>query len=504
MSGIFSSLSSAAYALQTHSRSVEMAGKNIANINNPNYTRQRVLTGTQGSIRTSIGVESGPLVAVGLEQVRDRFIDRQLLGEIAYDTELKSEDFRLRQALANLGDNIDRAGDAQFVEDIAQSGGGLRGALDSFFNAFESLAARPNDATTRQIVFQEAKGLVDTFHRMDQRFSLLAGELDQQIKDEVDELNIRLEELQTINREIARLEVGSPGSALDLRDQRQQKLEEIAEYALIEVEEVDGSNGQISLGMRDAEGELVELVSPDNPYREIRFNTETRAYEIAATGEELEMESGRLNAIRRVRDDAVGDLQSQIDRLANAVATQVNELYYQGYQAAGANPEVPEISFFQQPTPPPSVSGQPGEVTASTIELYSSPSDPDTVGDFVPLNADTLRATETEASGANELALALAELATADIGDLGGLTFSEFALRRTTELGQDIRDVQNRMEVQEDVVEVLRTRRGEVSGVSMDEEVSNLVQYQRAFQASSRYFNVLSEMLEELIASLGR
>lgn len=504
MSGIFSSLTSAAYALQTHSRSVEMAGKNISNVNNENYTRQRVLTGTQGSLRTSIGVESGPLVAIGLEQVRDRFIDRQLLGEIAYQTELTSEEFRLRQALANLGDNIDRAGDAQFVEDVAQQGGGLRGALDSFFNAFESLAARPNDATTRQVVFQEANALVDTFHRMDSRFSLLASELDQQIQDEVGELNVRLEELQTINREIARLEVGQPGSALDLRDQRQQKLEEIAEYALIEVEEVDGANGQVSLGMRDADGELVEVVRPGESFQPLGFDTETREYQIAATGQSLQMDSGRLTAIRRVRDETVGNVQSQIDRLANAVATEVNELYYQAYQAAGMNPEVPEISFFQEPTPPPSASGVSGTVTAASIELYGEPSDASTVGDFVPLSADTLRATATDASGGNELALALAELASADIGELGGLTFSEFALRRTTELGQDIRDVQNRMSVQNDVVEVLQNRRGEVSGVSMDEEVSNLVQYQRAFQASSRYFNVLSEMLEELINSLGR
>jgi flagellar hook-associated protein 1 FlgK len=81
---------------------------------------------------------------------------------------------------------------------------------------------------------------------------------------------------------------------------------------------------------------------------------------------------------------------------------------------------------------------------------------------------------------------------------------SEFSSRMITRLGQEIEEIQNRKEVQEDVKSILDQRRGEVGGVSMDEEVSNLVQYQRAYQASSRYFNVLSEMLETLINTLGR
>ena len=86
---------------------------------------------------------------------------------------------------------------------------------------------------------------------------------------------------------------------------------------------------------------------------------------------------------------------------------------------------------------------------------------------------------------------------------LESLTLSEYASRSVSSLGQDISGAKDRLEVQSTVVDLLNTQRSEVSGVSMDEEVSNMVQYQQAYQASSRYFNVLSEMMDTLINSLG-
>ena len=503
MPGIFPSLSSASYALQTHSRSVEQTGKNIANINNPNYSRQRIVTGSVGAFNTSSGVESGPLQAIGVVQIRDVYIDRQMLSELSYQSSLETQDFRLRQALANFGDTVDRSEDATFVDDVAQLGGGLRGAMDKFFDSFESLAARPNDATTRQVVFQSAEAMVDSFNRIDNRFDIMQDELDKQISVELTSLNQRISELHGINQEIGRLELGQPGSALDLRDQRQQLLEEISEYVLVESVESAEYNGQVSLSMRNEDGDMISILEPMVAPREIYFDATARTFRLTGSGETFDIESGRLPAILEVSDTYVAEIRSQLDLMANNLATEVNELYYQAFAAAGADPAVPEISFFQQPTPPPSISGIASTVTAASLALYSEPSDV-SVTDYVPLTANSLRTTTSEFSGANELALAIADVATQNLAGLGSLNLSDFASRSIASLGQEIEQVQSRMEVQQDVVSLLEARRGEVAGVSMDEEVSQMVQYQRAFQASSRYFNVLSEMLETLINSLGR
>lgn len=504
MAGIFSSLNAAASALQTHSRSVQQTGKNIANVNTEGYTRQRLITGSISSTNGEVGVNSGPLVALGAVQKRDIFIDRQMLGEIAYLETLDTQDFRLRQALANLGDSIDRSGESQFVDDLTQTGGGLRGSLDKFFNSFEALASRPNDATTRQVLFQSAEALVDNFRRVDSRFEIMQSELDTQLSVETDSFNQRLSELDSINREIGRLEVAQPGAALDLRDKRQQKLEELAEYALIDSKEVPGANGQISVKIRAEDGDFIPLIQPGEGVRELYFDENEGSFRIAGSGTNLDIDSGRLTAIAEVRDTNVAGIRADLDLLANTVATRVNELYYQAFAPAGADPAVPEESFFQMPTPPPSVSGVPSTVTASSIALYSEPSDPATVTDYTPLSVNSLKTSDTEFKGANDLALAIADLGNATMAGLGDIEMSEFSTRMVTALGQEIEELQNRKDVQEDVKSILEQRRGEVGGVSMDEEVSNLVQYQRAFQASSRYFNVLSDMLETMINTLGR
>ena len=502
MPGIFSSLSATASSLQSQSLAVQQAGKNIANINNDSYARQRVLMGTVGSQESLAGQTSGPLVAIGTEHVRDVFLDRQLLGEISYLSGLEAEDFRLKQALANLGDTIDRSGDAQFVDDIVQSGGGLRGAIDYFFDTFESLAARPNDATTRQVMFQASENMVDMFHRVDQRFDLLQTELTSQINEELAILNDLFEELQEINLSIARIETGNPGSALDLRDLRQAKLEEISEYALIEAREVQGSDGQIELTLFGADGEREVMLGPGSLAKGLLFNEADSTFRVSGSNEEVDLQAGLLPAVLNVRDETVSGLKENIDRVANSLATEVNELYYQAFVPAGADPAVPEISFFQEPTPPPGAGGT-GVVTASEIALYSEPSDP-AITEFVPLSASSLRTSETTISGSNELALKIADLAITDQAALGETPFSEFSANLVTRLGQDIRNGQNRITVQADVKELLETRRREVSGVSMDEEVSTMLQYQKAYQATSRYFNVLSEMLDTLINGLGR
>jgi flagellar hook-associated protein 1 FlgK len=504
MGGIFTSLNSAASALQTHSRSVQLTGKNIANVNNEAYTRQRLIVGSVASSNSAVGVDSGALVALGAEQTRDIFIDRQLLNEISYLETLKTQDFRLRQALANLGDSINRTNESQFVDDLASTSGGIRGSIDKFFNSFEALASRPNDATTRQVLFQSAEALVDNFRRIDSRFEIMQSELDTQLSVELISFNQRLAELNTINREIARLEVAQPGAALDLRDQRQEKLEQISAFALIDSKEVPGANGQVIVTIRGANGERIPLIEPGEGVRQIFFDEDSSTFKILGSGIDLDIESGRLPSIIEMRDVYVAGIRADLDALANNLATEVNEIYYQAFVPAGVDPAVPEASFFQMPTPPPSISGIPATVTAASIALYSAPSDPLTVTDFVPLTVSSLRTTNTEFSGANELALRIAELANKRTAALGNIEMSEFSTRMVTRLGQEVEEIQNRMVVQENVKSLLEQRRGEVAGVSMDEEVANLVQYQRAFQASSRYFNVLSDMLETLINTLGR
>lgn len=499
MSGLFGNLSSTSSAIQAHSKSVELAGKNIANINNPNYARQRITT---SSITTTTGNETNTVTSRELQQLRDSFLDSQIVQESSFLSSFEARDDRLRELLGVLGESIDRVNDPSFVSDKPSDDGSLRAGINKFFNAFENFAARPTDQASRSVVMQAAEDLVNNFNRTDARLDSLEGSIETEIATEVTSLNNRLSELSDLNRKIARVElVSGANSAADLRDERQGLLEEIAEFAQVEVQDVPGSNGQVSVNLRDTNGDQVEILRPGFAPEPVFYDAPNNVFRTSNSSLDIDLGAGKLPALQQVLGEDLADLRGRIDNLANTIATEVNEIYYQAFVPAGADPAVPEISFFAEPTPPPSVSGTPSTVDAGSIALYAGSTDP-LVTDSVPLTQASLRASDSAFAGSNGIALAIAGLSEQDLSALGGIQLSEFITQTSVDLGQEIESNGNQMRVQEDVDALIKDRRAQVSGVSLDEEMANLVQYQRAFQASSRVFNVMSEMLETVVNQL--
>lgn len=499
MSGLLGNLSSTSSAIQAHGRSVELAGKNIANLNNPDYARQRL---TSSSITTAVGRDSITVTTRQVQQIRDAFLDRQIVQEGSFLSSFETRDDRLRELLGVMGETIDRVSDPSFVGDRPSDDGSLRAGINKFFNAFENLAARPTDGASRSALMRAAEDLVNTFNRASSRLDSLETSMRTEIRTEVKSLNNRLSELSDLNRKIARVElVAGENSAADLRDERQRLLEEIAEFAQVEIQEVPGSNGQVSLSLRDVNGDPVDILRPGFAPEPILYDTANNSFRTANSPANLDLRAGKLPALQQVLGVDLVNLRDQVDSLANTIATEVNEIYYQAYVPAGADPAVPEISFFAQPTPPPSISGIPAAVTASSIALYEGSSDP-LVTASIPLTQASLRASNSPFAGSNNIALAIAGLSEQNFSSLGGLKLSDFITEASVTIGQEIQSNANQMRVQRDVDTLIKDRRAQISGVSLDEEMANLVQYQRAFQASSRVFNAMSDMLEIIVSQL--
>ena len=154
VSGLFNSLHSSARALAAHSRAIETVGKNLANVNNASYARQRVMYGDRGSVATSTGAESLALEAMGVEQTRDSLLDRQVMREIALKASFETEQGGYQRAQAGLGESIDRTRSAGGSG--TGGGAGLTAAVVDFFNAFQGFAARPTDSGERQTLLQKS------------------------------------------------------------------------------------------------------------------------------------------------------------------------------------------------------------------------------------------------------------------------------------------------------------------------------------------------------------
>jgi len=469
MAGLYSSINSSVKAMTAHSRAIEIAGKNLANVNNPAYARQRVIYGDRGTVVTPTGAESLGLEALAVQQLRESLLDRQVMREIGLKSSFEAEQRGYQRAQAGLGQGIDRAAGAAQASGLNDSG--LSGAIDGFFNAFHGLAARPTDDGERQTLLQKAGILTDRFRLADSRLAQTQTDLDAEINNDVAEINRLLTTLAELNGQIGRFEVNAPGTAIDLRDQRQARLEELA--AKIPVEVRDTPSGQFQIVAKDAGGADILLVDRTSVPGPVAFNGTQITGGLPSTA--IALSSGSIKGALTARDGAVQTLRDDLDKLAQQFVTSVNTAY---------NPSGTTGDFFVSTG-----------VTAGTISVVST------------ITAANLKTSDGGPAGDNSVALAVAQLATTAFlvagGDQIDGSFSSFFSKTVSKLGQALAGANSRVDDQTNIERLIRSQRDSVSGVSLDEEVADLMKFQRAFQASSRVFNVLDDLLDLVVNRLG-
>lgn len=476
MSGLYSSLNSSVSALTAQSRGVEISGKNLANVNNAAYARQRVIFGDRGSVMTPHGAVSMGLEAQGLEQLRDTLLDRQVVREIAQTSYYESQQNAFQRAQAALGQDVASAGATAGASSTTKDTG-IAAALDDFFNAFHGFAANPTDTGQRQGVIQSVSILTDRMQLADSRLTQVQDDLDAQVTTDVAETNRLLQTLDDLNTQIGRFELTLPGSAVDLRDQRQATLEKLAAKLPVSVTE---TNGKLEISSVDGSGNPVVLLDATGLQGAIAFDSSTNPPSITggSSTTTLAPASGAIHGTIAARSGAIQTLRDQLDSLAKQLVTSVNAIY---------NPGGLSTNFFTS-------SG----TTAATIAMQSG------------LTASTLRASNTSAAGDNTVALAVAGLATKTFStsattpdEIDG-TFGTFFSGAVSGLGQAVSGAVSRASDQGRIEQLVRGQRDAVSGVSLDEEMANLMKYQRAFQASSRVFQTIDDLLDNVVNQMAR
>lgn len=470
MSGLFTTLNSSVKALNAHSRAIETAGRNLANVNNTAYARQRVLYGDRGTVVTAEGAQSLGIEALGIQQMRDGLLDKQVMRELALQASSSTEQSAYQRAQAGLGQGIDRSG-ATSAAGASSGTGGLGAAIDDFFNAFQSLASRPTDTGERQALLQKSQILVDRFRQADARLGQVQADLDTQVAGNVTDINTLLANIADLNNQIGRVEIGRPGAAVDLRDQRQARLEELA--AKIPIETRPGTDGQVKVVMRDAANADVVLVDNATVVGPVAFTGTGLTGGASATA--LVFSSGAVYGALTARDGAVQTLRTDLDNLAQQLVTSVNGAYNPS-ATAGAD-------YFNG-----------AGLTAGSIGLASG------------LTAAGIRA-GTGAAGDNSLALAVADVANHVFSVAGGNaidgTLGQHFAGAVSNLGQALATANARVSDQDSITQLVKSQRDGVSGVSLDEEMADLVRFQRAFQASSKVFSIVDELLDTVVNRLG-
>jgi flagellar hook-associated protein 1 FlgK len=460
--GITATLSLAAQALKVAQLAIQTTGHNLANVGTPGFSRQRVdMVSAHPSFQNGVFIGQGVDVA-GVSRVVDRFVEAELLtlqGEVGYSDP---------QSRALNG-----------IQDAFPLTGGVNGALSEFFGALSDLANNPAGLAERVSVIGKSRVLGDTLAQTRQVLTSLQSGLDQDLGSATQRLNVLTEQIAGLNNRIAFTEVRGE-AANDFRDQRQTLLQELVALTGATVRESD--TGQVTVtvgGLLLVGAERFAALNSDtvgaNSLRLVTYQSPDGTTFDASTL----FNSGKIGSLLNARDIQVQQAIDEVDLVAKTVVDEVNSQHALGYDLTGA---VGSNLF------------NPIAVTAGAAANVA-------IAPALAADPRLLAAAASPAAlpGDNRNALALVGLRGTAIAGLGGQTFEDRFLSLVGRIGSQAQAAQSRLDFQQALLTQTQSRRESVSGVNLDEEATKLIQFQRAFEASSMLVRTADEMYQSLI-----
>jgi flagellar hook-associated protein 1 FlgK len=467
MAGLLSTLNSAAAALNAQTAAINVTSNNIANANNPYYSEESASLVDMGSVETADGpVSIG--TSIDVTQARDALLDQMVQQQASLTSGFTAQQSILQDAQASLGEDLTDSATGSTSTSTTTTESGLSSALNAFFNAFQSLAADPGDPAQVQSLLQQAGVLTDRFQQVDGALSQVQSDAQNQIQGDVTSANQLLSQIASLNTQIAAAGGLGTGAADQLTDQREGDLEQLAAYLPVTV--TQSANGEDTLTTTDTNGAPLTLVTNGTVSNSLSYTGGV----LQAGGTALGVTSGSIQGVITASAGPVQTLRDSLDSLASEIVSAVNSAYNPSGSATG--------NFFLSTG-----------TTAGTIAL-----DPN-------LTAASLTSGSGSA-GDNSIAVAVANLANQTFstanGDAIDGTLTDYYAGAVTNLGQAVDTANTEVTDQTNVQTLVTNQRQSVSGVSIDEEMSHLMTYQSAYQASSEMLSVVSNLIDSLIADV--
>lgn len=451
ISSMYTSLS----GLNAQRKVLDATAHNIANESTPGYHRQRVELrpiGVSSVAAVFAGQNSrvGGVDVVGVNRLVDQLAENRFLAE----TGAHGGTTTMRTTM--------EAVELAFPE---PSDDGLAAVLDDFFGGWSDVASRPGDPATRTQLLERAQTTIDALHRADADLRSISDTAKGAVVDLATDVNAIAEQIAQLNKAIT----GSANAANDLSDQRDTLVRQLSELTGADPRPQGSGTVDVYIGGRAiVSGNFVFQV--DGAGGQLRW---------ADDGTNVVAPPSRAASLAATINDVVPRYQTMLDGVAAQLVTQINTLHSAGYDPTGAT----GLNFFD-----------PAGTTARTISLSS-----DVAGqpNKVAAGAPVLPGPTAPGPLDGEQARSIAALAGSATGP--GATYR--ALVST--LGVEARAAVRRDSIQGTVTAAAEATATEVGGVSLDEEMANLVAAQRAYEASARVMSTIDELLGTLI-NLGR
>ena len=529
------------------SHNLQTTGHNINNAATEGYNRQTVSISTAGGQSMGSGFIGRGVAVDTINRSYDGFLYRQLVRAESGGA-----------ALTAYGTEI-----AQLNNLFADRTVGISPALSKFFDSVDAVASAPADPAARSELLGRANSLAAQINDANAFIDAQRGDINTQLGTVVKQINTQVENIQQLNQRIVEARAGNPNHAPnDLLDQRDQALKELNKLVEVRVIEQDGSfsltvgNGQMLLGASTVFPLQVVASAADPARLTVAYTAPvsgggTKAVEMAETS----LKGGTLGGLLQYRYEALDSAQNELGRLAVGLATRFNEVHGNGYTQNGepgedffsvAQPKViraqgaqgtltvgfadidaltghdyrvaydgAEYVITDQTTGQERYRGDIANATSVDGLDFSSMSGA-TAGDSWTVQptrnaAGSLKVELTDtskiaAAGSavgdtdGDNALELAKLRSAKTMGSGTLDFNEAYSRIVNSVAVHTQSNGTAAKAQLSLIQQNMAAQQEVSGVNLNEEYVNLMQYQEQFRAASRLIDVSSTLFDTLLS----
>lgn len=442
---------------------------NISNANTEGYSRQRVQQKADNP--TPFGqknlIGQGTLLA-RTERVNDNYIEKQIRSAARDLSHLEEKDLALKQ-----------------TEDIfnEMGGEGLNRLVAKFFNDFRKLGNEPDNEAVRQSVRESTAAMANDFHRLRGSVEEVRTHLDSRIEGFTKEANSLADQVKDLNIKIKVQELsGAPAN--DLRDQRDLTMKRLSTYVDTSIHlDKDGAFNVDIKGVGPlVSGPNAEKFSVNRSPDDGEGKPEN-SFSIGFTGSASgdvthSISGGKLGALLEVRDQTLSSILNRLDELASTITESVNAIHREGVTSYGTK----GVDFFKQ------LDGK--ERASQYIGL----------SDAITNDVNQIAAAATpDSPGDNRIAVAISQIQNMRVMENGNSTLDSFYNGIVSDVGVVAGRNRNSLVQQKDISMQLDKMREQISGVSMDEETANLLQFQRAFDASAKVISVADQCLETVL-----
>lgn len=533
MRSTFHGLNISSLGLYTSQKQIDVASHNVSNANTVGYSRQRYVLSAvdpKGYLSqvapVARGMVGGGVGTLSLDQIRDRFLDVQYRTEFAKSSYWSN-----------------RAETMYYVEDIFNgiSDTSLDAVISQFFNAVQEMSKNPTDEAVRTNVVSQAKKMADAFHMYHDQLSALMEQQDTNMVQQAKHINELLDRMTTLNDNIKKFEM-SGSVANDLRDERNLILDELSSFMDITYSEVsyepplfniigvELTQMQVYAGTNVGEAyEDMLLVSHKDAFHldygdmelEYAESGETGLNELAddneivthglrlASGVEFSSEAieglntGILLSYIDLRDGNDVERQgipyflTKLNEMVGALVNEFNNIHQEGYtmpfsNANGSSGSMSGVNFFA-----------PDGLTAKSIALDEaillSAFNIAASSEYVTMDSDGHMQT---GNNVNALNMITEIKERTDLDDIS--SFEGFFKNFLGNLASEVSLANNMRDAQDVLITSLETQRNAIMSVSEDEEMTDLIRFQHAYNAAARCITTMDEALDKLINGTGR